>query len=346
MKKIFAIIFAGMLCACNQNTKKEEVTNNQFEITGTLATPFEGYIYLTYADTVDSVLVKENTFHFTGKVPYTKDGHLSLKSGSEQAFFYVENSHLTLTTDYDHKDYKEGSYPFITITNIEGSKSYTIEQDFYAFYKKHESNQNFPDLLYKKLDTLTTTHPTHPFSGAILASCSFLNPVLTKQQLLKLYAKLDTTKQSNNDLYVFKRGIANLDKFSRGKSFLEFALPNTQNDTIAITYNHGKITLVDFWASYCVPCRKANPKYVALKERVQNPNFDIVSISIDEDTKLWKEAIKKDKLTWTNLLDSQKTIYNQLGAIGIPYTYVLDENGTILSINPSIDEIEKLVSTF
>ncbi|MFC7358303.1 TlpA family protein disulfide reductase [Jejudonia soesokkakensis] len=157
---------------------------------------------------------------------------------------------------------------------------------------------------------------------------------------MELYAKIDTTQQHKEDLEMFKMGIANLDKYGKSYPFLEFSLPNTENESISIKSFLGKTTLVDFWASWCGPCRIKHPEMIKLKKRLGNENFDIVSISIDDNRKSWIKAIEKDSLKWTNLIDIDKKINDELEIPAIPFNYLIDKNGIVLGVNLSLDQIE------
>ena len=127
------------------------------------------------------------------------------------------------------------------------------------------------------------------------------------------------------------------------KSFLKFNLQNTKGEEIDITAFLGKVKLVDFWASRCGPCRIRHPDLIKLKKKFEKRNFDIVSISIDDNKGNWIKAIEKDRLESTNLLDVKKEITNKLGIHAIPYNYLLDEYGVILGINLKIEEIENVL---
>ncbi|QBZ99071.1 Thiol-disulfide oxidoreductase ResA [Flavobacterium sangjuense] len=98
----------------------------------------------------------------------------------------------------------------------------------------------------------------------------------------------------------------------------------------------GKATLIDFWASWCGPCRQENPNVVALYNEFHNKGLNIISVSLDEDAADWKEAIAEDKLTWThvsNLKEMKDPIALQYGVTQIPTTFLLDVSGKVVAVD-------------
>ena len=127
-----------------------------------------------------------------------------------------------------------------------------------------------------------------------------------------------------------------------GDSLPDFQLFDNNEGTVQVASLKGKIVLVDFWASWCGPCRVANKKLVPLYNQNKNTNFEIIGISLDTDSIKWKNAIEKDKLSYTQLIDPNgfdaKTAL-LFGIEQLPSAYLFDESGKLIAINPTVEEI-------
>ena len=110
----------------------------------------------------------------------------------------------------------------------------------------------------------------------------------------------------------------------------------------------GKITIIDFWASWCGPCRQENPNVVALYNEFHAKGLNIIGVSLDTNVTKWKDAIAKDKLTWTqisNLQGWEDPIAKQYSIEGIPATLLLDANGKIIAKDLRGEELKAKVAS-
>lgn len=114
----------------------------------------------------------------------------------------------------------------------------------------------------------------------------------------------------------------------------DFSAKNPQGKVVSLKSSLGKVTIIDFWASWCAPCRAENPNVVALYNELHTKGLNIIGVSLDKDDTKWKEAIAKDGLTWpqiSNLKEFDDPIAAQYGITQIPTTFILDSKGTVVA---------------
>ena len=127
----------------------------------------------------------------------------------------------------------------------------------------------------------------------------------------------------------------------------EISLPTPEGDTVHLSDFRGKVVLVDFWASWCGPCRRENPNVVRLYNKYKDQGFEILGVSLDRSKDSWVKAIEKDGLSWQHISDLKywKSIAAQTyGVSSIPYTLLLDEEGKIVAKKLRGAELETMVA--
>ncbi|NUN99278.1 MAG: TlpA family protein disulfide reductase [Saprospiraceae bacterium] len=122
--------------------------------------------------------------------------------------------------------------------------------------------------------------------------------------------------------------------FVEGSMAPDFTQPTPDDKTQSLSSLRGKIVLVDFWASWCGPCRRDNPAVVKLYETYKAKGFDILGVSLDRDKEKWLEAIQKDGLVWNHVSDLkgwQNAVAQKYGVSSIPHTVLVDREGRIIA---------------
>lgn len=157
----------------------------------------------------------------------------------------------------------------------------------------------------------------------------------------KNYAFIDETARKFKEEYPdgemsksLQRRIDVANRVSVGKKALEFNAKNLEGSEVKLTDFTGKYVLIDFWATWCRPCRVENPKLMLVYEEFKDLGFEIISISIDKDFGQWKEAIKADGLlSHQQILDSNLSIYKLYSLSTLPSNFLLDKKGLIIEKN-------------
>lgn len=124
------------------------------------------------------------------------------------------------------------------------------------------------------------------------------------------------------------------------------SLPDTKGDTVSLASLKGKVVLIDFWASWCRPCRASNPNVVRLYNKYKAKGFEVYGVSIDSKRSAWIKAIAQDKITYTQVND--KDGWNaasaaRYGVEGIPATFLLNKEGKIVAIDLEGKELENKI---
>ncbi len=126
----------------------------------------------------------------------------------------------------------------------------------------------------------------------------------------------------------------------------EITLPGNQDDSIKLSSLAGKVVLIDFWASWCAPCRAANPYVQKLYKKYKDNGFEVFAVSLDVKKDAWLKAIKKDKLTYTQVIDAagwKSKVAERYFVDALPTNFLLDKEGKILAINIEGKELFDLV---
>lgn len=127
----------------------------------------------------------------------------------------------------------------------------------------------------------------------------------------------------------------------------EIALPNAYGSITKLSSLKGKVVLIDFWASWCGPCRMSNRAMNSVYEKYKGKGFEVFAVSIDASKQAWLSAVKQDKTQWLQVHDPSAANGNKLTQTWnlhyIPSTFLLDKEGKIVAENPEKEALEKLL---
>jgi peroxiredoxin len=134
----------------------------------------------------------------------------------------------------------------------------------------------------------------------------------------------------------------------QGMKAFEIALPTLKGDTIKLSALKGKVVLLDFWASWCKPCRASNKELLKVYSKYKDKGFEIFGVSLDEDKAAWKKAIATDKITWLQVNDGggfDAKIAQQWNLYAIPTSFLIDKDGTMLAMDLEGKQLEKALKS-
>lgn len=169
-----------------------------------------------------------------------------------------------------------------------------------------------------------------------------IDPAVVEPEYHKFSATLRAT-QVGKDI---QTAIDGAKKTQIGAMFTDFTQYNPEGKAVNLSSLKGKYVLVDFWASWCGPCREENPHVLAAYNKYKNRNFEILGVSLDEPNKKaeWLKAVKDDGLTWPQVSDLKEggnTAAKLYGVQAIPFNFIMDPNGKIVAKNLRGDKLEE-----
>lgn len=304
---------------------------------------------------VDSCLLKNNKFHFQGKVD--KVEVLTLKLADKTYFsFFAENNKMNVKvplqqsepinpvvegskTDKRYRDYKK-KIQEIYKPALDFRKSFVGKPSKEEKAKIHALDWKVIKIAREAKYNFIENNPNTVISPYLLLERLYgANP----NTLKKYYSAFsDSVKQSSLGKEVYET-IARLERALKGQKAPGFKLFDLNNKEVSLNDFRGKCVLIDFWGSYCGPCKKTFPYLKELYGKYKDKGFEIIGITLDKDEKRWKETVKKCDIPWVQLsnIKANSTIFKTYNVVGIPFTYLIDKNGIIIKKNPHGEEIEK-----
>lgn len=132
----------------------------------------------------------------------------------------------------------------------------------------------------------------------------------------------------------------------KGDKAPALSLPDAQGKPISITSLKGAVVLVDFWASWCRPCRENSPELVKLYAKFKDQGFQILGVSVDDNRTAWQRAVKADKMTWPQVIVpaiEKNRVLSTYGVAYIPATFLIDRNGVLQEVDLHGTELEQAV---
>ncbi len=195
------------------------------------------------------------------------------------------------------------------------------------------------DNSFREIDSVFKVRPD---SKVLPWLIQFYERTLGMDLMQKLYYRLNTEQQQSEAGKDLLNALNRLQLLKPGNIFEDFTMKDDHAKKFKFRSLKSKYVLIDFWASYCGPCRANHPYLREAYQKARGAGLEIVSISLDEDRQKWLNAITQDKLEWINVSDlkgSESSIARKYNITGIPFSVLLDENRKVILVNPSPSQI-------
>ena len=359
--KIILITFVSLFLSCKNdvNTEKKESINDQYTVTGSIEGLENGTkLYLNRDnEIIDSTTITNNSFQFQGAINEPDLVFLYTKNSRDfWTSFWLENHEISIKGNVKgRKNIEIKGGPTQEDANLSKKSNDSLSQildsiqvtfsDPKITTKETDSLRN---LQFKVLDKIRHNAKEfikqNPNSFLSLSYLNFYKANWSKDSVKTLYNNLSGNLKESSQGSILKTYISLTSKPEIGEQFIDFELPDTTGNTIKVSDLKSKYTLIEFWASWCGPCRQENPNLIKIYNTFNKKGFEIVGISLDKRKKDWIKAIQKDKLLWPQLSDLKE--FESYPAMiysinGIPYNFLIDENGVIVAEDLRGNRLEK-----
>lgn len=232
-------------------------------------------------------------------------------------------------------------YTTLGVLNSYKAKQDELESEYQKFYGTPKQDSVGKILMdkYQKIDGLRLEYLRNEINREpSLASLLFIDQLKIEENV-NLYEKLDQKLYKKYPKNPFIKDlhhkVESKLKLAIGRFAPEISLPSTNGEFIKLSSLKGKVVLIDFWASWCGPCRRESPNMVKLYNQYKDKGFEIYSVSLDKEKSSWIKAIKDDGLNWTHVSDLRywsSVAAKEYGVSSIPFTVLLDKSGRIIAV--------------
>lgn len=367
MKLTFYIILATLISSLSFAQKQTTTKTFPIKIEGEIAR-FDGKtIFLHHKweekDITDSAKINKGKFTF------------NLKSVDPNMYWFTLSNDINAQPNYiffaDNAPIKvrllADSLPFSSIQAGQSQNDYvdyrliisnfiTIQQkmqtDFNQAVQNGDMNtqnairteyQNLNQKYIEGLKSFIRTHPKSAVAGYVIYS-DFNNPNIPLKEVEEALSYIDKSVAETKFIKLANKRIDLIRGTTVGYTANNFSQTSTDGKKVSLSDFKGKYVLIDFWASWCRPCRMENPNVVAAYNRFKNKGFTVLGVSMDSNRDPWLAAIQQDNLTWTHVSDLKgwgNEVGKLYGVTGIPQNYLIDKEGKIVAKDlrgPALDE--------
>lgn len=348
MRNVLAILVFALAAFSCQSAKDE------YSIKGAIAGVDKGKVYLQkivngQPKTVDSTDLSGGKFAFKGKMEMPDIRVLRLNERDYFAQFFLDNASITVEAKQDSlRNTKITGSPTHDIFKIYIAEMEKLSKEVMALQEKYQSAMaagNADAAQKAKIDyqamidnnKVYTKNFVKEHSNSVVAAYIALFQLASQvdgTELEEITGKLAPEISKSEYVVKLQELVQEQKKTAIGALAPDFTMNDTEGKPVQLASMKGKVVLVDFWASWCGPCRQENPNVVKLYQQYHGKGFEILGVSLDRSKDDWLKAIKDDNLTWMHVSDLQywqNAAARLYGVNAIPQSFLLDKDGKIIA---------------
>lgn len=359
MKKIMLGAGLGvfLLSACHSGG------GDGYTLNGNLTHLKDSVLYLARQEgdmpSFDTLKVKDGKFTFSGKASAPEFAQIITADQRSGFPLFLEPGTITISGDADSMsigkidvkgtsnnddlhEFMEIQQPFMhTMMDMQSTYMQARMSGDTATTNRIETTMDsIQTVITAKMKTFIKDHPKSMVSALALRG---IMENVDDSDLTTLYSGLDTSVQHSTFGEPIGSKLATEKKTAVGQEAPDFTMNDTTGKPVSLSSFRGKYVLVDFWASWCGPCRAENPNVVKAFNEFKGKNFTILSVSLDKTKDAWEKAIKDDHLAWNHVSDLQywdNAAAKLYGVQAIPANFLVDPSGKIVARDLRGDDLE------
>lgn len=385
MKNIIylSLFFIGILYSCGGSSNGPIEDNpdtdlvENFKIHGKIEGSSNTHLYLEALSNDGTIPVSDcetdgdGNFEMLGNIPGMGIYQLRLGEENEKIIplTLLPKDNLEITANYTQfqstPKFSGTEWADVLTQYMDKFNTFTLEQQKLAAIQGQIPEAELMEkyfALKKPLDDFCRNSmkkmPSNPaniiLSSSITPSMGFKDWDVSNLEILKKVGDAFTKRYKDspiaatisNQMFQLESAYNEFKEFNSGNKLApEIALKNPDGKEITLSSLKGKVVLIDFWASWCAPCRKEMPTVVRLYNQYKDKGFTVYSVSLDQDVKAWKDAIKADGMVWPNHVSDLMGWKSQMpvlyGFQGIPYTVLVSKDGKIIETGLRGESLEQ-----